>query len=152
MLFSNTLHEDCLYIKNWLKTEVWNSQSTFEICFSQPYRHRKGVEDATLTILNLIHTYLKKEKAMPEFYLLIFSIQYPPTLLTTVEAVTWLWVEPSLSHVDSWLFAWETSECMWMIVCPIQCIYPLVHIRVVSCLHCSSFYIQMIAGVVILFT
>ena len=36
-----------------------------------------------------------------------------------------------------------------MIVCPIQCVYPLAHLMVVSGLHCSSFCIQMIAGDVV---
>ena len=35
------------------------------------YRHGKGVEDATLTILNLVHTHREKENAHARIILLI---------------------------------------------------------------------------------
>ena len=37
------------------------------------YRHGKGVEDATLTILNLVHTHLEKEKAHARILFVDFS-------------------------------------------------------------------------------
>ena len=89
---------------------------------------------------------LRKKTPMPKFCLLIFHQRSLPSL-TTEEAITWLWVEPSLSHMASRLFDWEISECVWTVVCPIECICPLVHLGVVSCLYCSSSYIQMIAGI-----
>lgn len=46
------------------------------------------------------------------------SFQYRSTSLATEEAVMWLWVEPSLSPMDSRLLTWQTSEsaCEWLCV------------------------------------
>ena len=98
-------------IEKIVKTEGWNRQNTSWTCFRLPTGVGKGVEDVTVTILNLIDTHLKKEKSHARILFVDFSqCLIPTTSLTTKGVIIWHWVEPSLSDVNSRLFAWETSE------------------------------------------
>ena len=56
------------------------------------YRYGKGSEDATLTILDIIHIHLEKGKSHARILFVAFSsvVQYHSTSLTTEEAVIWL--------------------------------------------------------------
>ena len=46
-----------------VKTEILKETEHLLDPLQFAYRHGKGVEDATLTILNLVHTHLEKETA-----------------------------------------------------------------------------------------
>ena len=88
------------------------------------YRHGKGVEDVTLTILSLVHTHLEKEKAHAIILFVRLSCRNwsshsPISVLTDLllkteaTAPTWFWVKPLFSYVDPRFSAWETSESVY---------------------------------------
>ena len=56
-----------------VKTEIRKETEHLLDPLQFAYRHGKGVEDATLTILNLVHTHLEKEKAHATIMLVDFS-------------------------------------------------------------------------------
>ena len=80
----------------------------------QSGEHGKGVEDATLSIINLVDMHLEKEKAHAIIVCCWFfiSVQDSPTPLVIETVPIW---NPSLAM---WIldFTWETSEsvCEWL--------------------------------------
>ena len=76
-----------------VKTEVLKQTEHLLDTLQFAYRHGKGMKDATLTILNLIHKHLKKKKipcrnsrVVRRFFI---SVQDPSTSLTAEEAIIW---------------------------------------------------------------
>ena len=115
------------------------------------YRHWKVVEDATHTSKSWRAHISRKKNPMPYFCLLIFHQRLIPFILTYCwrsSHLTLSWALPQPCGLSTSCLR-DLGECVWMIVCPIQCAYPLLHLKVASCLHCFTSGIQMIAGVAV---